>query len=313
VSGITIGTRGSPLAMRQANHVRDAILRLDPDKSVKLKIIKTSGDRELKGPGRGGLGKGMFTKEIENELLAGSISLAVHSLKDLPIDIPEGLAVTAVTLREDPADAVISKSGQPLSALPAGAKILTGSLRRKGQVLHSRPDLLVEPVMGNLQTRLRKLDESDAEAMILACAGLLRAGLGDRITERLDPAEFLPACGQGALALEIRQDDCRMHEFLAPLDDFPTRLAVTAERSLLAVLGGGCQVPIGAFGRFTGDDDVLTLTGMISTVDGGALLRATESARVSDTSSAKRLGQTLCRQLNLQGGRQILAGITGQS
>ncbi|HDZ20972.1 hypothetical protein LCGC14_0253980 [marine sediment metagenome] len=310
MSGIVIGTRGSPLAMWQANHIRDAIVRRCPDQSVELKVIKTSGDQALLGPGRAALDKGMFTTEIENELLAGTISLAVHSLKDLPTDIPEGLSVTAITVREDPADAIIAKSALPLADLPAGAIVLTGSLRRRGQLLHCRPDLSVQPVRGNVQTRLRKLDESDAEAIVLARAGLVRADLDDRITQRLDPDEFLPACGQGALALEICCDNSPVQELLAPLDDMPTRLAVTAERAFLAALGGGCQVPVGAYARFSGGPDALTLTGMVSSLDGVTLLRATVAAPVATPAAAEALGQTLCEQLRDQGCEEILASIT---
>ena len=313
MSGIVIGTRGSPLAMWQANHVRDAIVRRCPDRSVELKVIKTSGDQALLGPGRAALDKGMFTTEIENELLAGTISLAVHSLKDLPTDIPEGLSVTAITVREDPADAIIAKSGLPLALLPAGAIVLTGSLRRRGQLLHCRPDLSVQPVRGNVRTRLRKLDESDAEAIVLARAGLVRAKLDDRITQRLDPDEFLPACGQGALALEMCRDNSPVQEILAPLDDMPTRLAVTAERAFLAALGGGCQVPVGAYGRFAGGPDALTLTGMVSSLDGVTLLRATVAAPVATPATAEALGQTLCEQLRDQGCEEIIASITERS
>ncbi len=310
MKSIVIGTRGSPLAMWQANHIQSEIMQRNPDLSVELKIIKTSGDQALLGPGRAALDKGMFTTEIENELLAGTIDLAVHSLKDLPTDIPDGLSVSAITVREDPADAIISKSGLGLDELPAGAVVLTGSLRRKGQLLARRPDLRVEPVRGNVQTRLGKLDESDAEAIMLARAGLVRAELDDRITERLDPAEFLPACGQGALGLEICTDNAAVRELLAPLDHMPTRLVVSAERALLSALGGGCQVPVGAYGRFTGGEDTMTLTGMVSSLDGSQLLRETVAGPVVSPDAARALGETLCRQLRDKGCDEILAAIT---
>ncbi len=310
---VVIGTRGSPLAMWQANFVRDAILQLDTSLTVELKVIKTSGDQALLAPGRAGLDKGMFTTEIENELLAGSISLAVHSLKDLPTDIPSGLSITAIAAREDPADAVIAKSKLPLAQLPPGAAVLTGSLRRTSQLLARRSDLIVQPVRGNVQTRLGKLADSDAEAIVLACAGLIRAGLADRITERLDPTQFLPACGQGALALEIRSDNDAMRELLSPLDDMPTRLAVSAERAMLAGLGGGCQVPVGAFGRFAGDADTMTLTGMVASLDGAQVLRATVTGAVTNEAGAVGLGDELCQQLRDQGCGRILSAIAEQS
>lgn len=309
MSKIVIGTRGSPLALWQANYVCDTVASHSPDIQVELKVIKTSGEQSLRSDSTGALDKGLFTREIENELLAGSIDLAVHSLKDLPTELVGGLMVAAITVREDPADVVISKSGGGLDTLPAGAKVLTGSLRRRSQVLHKRPDLVVQPIRGNVQTRLRKLAESDADAMILARAGLVRLDLGESIAERLDPAEFLPACGQGALAIEIRQDDSRMCEILAPLNDPQTHLAVGAERSFLASLGGGCQVPVGAYGRFADEDDTLTITGMVASLDGRRLLRETITASVGDIASAEELGRSLGQELRRQGGGQILTEI----
>lgn len=313
MSGILIGTRGSPLAIWQANYVRDAILAANEQLQVELKVIKTSGDKLLEPGSSAMLDKGLFTKEIERELLDGSIALAVHSLKDLPTELPDGLVMGAITVRQDPADALICKTAEGLDAMHPGAKILTGSLRRGSQLLHRRPDLVVEPVRGNVQTRLRKLDESDAEAMILARAGLVRMGLDGRITERLDPVEFLPACGQGALAIEIRQDDSQMRDVLAPLNDPRTQLAVAAERAFLASLGGGCQVPVGAYARFDGPDDALMITGMIASVDGKRYLRETISAAVADVAAAEALGQSLGQTLCEQGGKKIVEEAIKQS
>ena len=311
MKSIVIGTRGSPLAMWQANYIRDAIGANDSSLTVELKIIKTLGDQVLRDQAYGTLDKGLFTTEIENELLAGSISMAVHSLKDLPTELPEDLCLGAIPVREDPADALIAKTARSLAELPAGAKVFTGSLRRRGQLLHLRGDLEVLPVRGNVQTRLRKLDESDVEAMILARAGLVRSDLGDRITERLDPAEFLPACGQGALAIEIRQDNRDMQRILQPLEDLPSRLAVTAERAVLSSLGGGCQVPVGAYGRFS--EGQLILTGMVSSLCGEKLLRETISRPVADESAAVSLGESLADLLRQKGCQEILDEVLEQS
>ncbi len=301
------------MAMWQANHIRDAVLAHDNTLRIELKVIKTSGDRAIKAEFHGSLDKGLFTTEIENELFAGSISMAVHSLKDLPTELPDELVLGAITVREDPADVLICKTADSLNALPIGAKVLTGSLRRRGQLLHLRNDLDVLPVRGNVQTRLRKLDESDAEATILARAGLVRMDLGERITQRLDPIDFLPACGQGALAVEIRQDNRQMHTILEPLEDSQSRLAVTAERSFLASLGGGCQVPVGAYARFSNDNQTLVLTGMISSLCGKKLLRDTVSGCVGDEPSAAALGQSLSDVLSEKGSREILAEVLRQS
>lgn len=311
MSDVLIGTRGSPLALWQANYIRQVISDRNRGVRVELKIIKTSGDQALLGPGRAALDKGMFTSEIENELLTGNVSLAVHSLKDLPTELPADLTIAAITTREDPAEALICKSAATLDALPQGATVLTGSLRRRGQLLHRRPDLSVQPVRGNVQTRLRKLDESDADAMMLACAGLMRAELADRITQRLDPTDFLPACGQGALAIEICSNDEQTRKLVAPLDDMPTRLAVTAERAFLAALGGGCQVPVGAYAREA--DGALLLTGMVSDLDGEELLRGSVAAVVDRVDAAEALGQALWHNLREQGAGQILARIAEQS
>ena len=313
---ILIGVRGSPLALWQANYVRDAMLAGRDDLDIDLKIIKTKGDEILKTEifMSGSLDKGLFTKEIENELLAGEVHMAVHSLKDLPTElVDQRLTLTAITVREDPADVLVGKAGLPVDQLPQGAEVLTGSLRRKGQLLNMRPDLRVGPVRGNVQTRLKKLAESGADAMLFARAGLVRAGLQDNITQRLDPLEFLPACGQGALAIEIRADDDELAEILAPLDHMPTRLAVSAERAMLADLGGGCQAPVGAYGRFDSGGAKLTLSGMICSLRGEKLLRATVSGTVKDTPAAMAMGQKLAQALREQGCQEILDEVFKQS
>jgi len=293
MSRIVIGTRGSPLATWQADFVRTALLAEHKALEVDVQVIRTRGDEALERPLHAIPGKGLFTKEIENALLAGTVDLAVHSLKDLPTELPNGLALSAVTAREDPADVLVCRAGLTLATLPSGAEVLTGSVRRRAQLLHLRRDLKVSPVRGNVQTRLRKLDESDAEALVLARAGLARLGLLDRATERLDPVEFLPACGQGALGIEARADDASLRVLLAPLDDAESRSAVGAERAFLAALGGGCQVPVGAYARIAGDGAALTITGMVADVDGSGLMRRTVEAPLGGIAAAESLGRRL--------------------
>ena len=306
---IVIGTRGSELALWQANHVRDALLAAHDGLEVDLEIIHTKGDLVLQTPLHKMLDKGLFTKEIESALLERKVDLAVHSLKDLPTELPGGLALAAIGKREDPADVLIGKTNDTLDSLPRGAGLLTGSLRRAAQVLDARSDLDVRPVRGNVATRLRKLDESDAAAIILARAGLVRLGLADRVTQRLDPERFLPACGQGALGIEIRDGDADVAELLVPLDDAPTRAAVTAERTFLAALGGGCQAPIGAFGRIA-EGRRLILTGMVSSLDGSRLVRQTVTGSGDD---AAALGRALAEVVCHDGAREILDEIAANA
>ena len=304
MSEIVIGTRGSSLALWQANHVRRVLEDLHAGLTVRLEIIHTKGDKILEVALHRMLDKGLFTKEIQNALLDGSVDLAVHSLKDLPTQAVPGLSVAAIPPREDPADALIGKDGGGLDAVPQGAEVLTGSLRRRAQLLHRRGDLTVSTVRGNVETRLRKLDESDARAIVLARAGLVRLGLADRITARLDPAEFLPACGQGALAIEARAEDASVQELLQPLDDAAARAAVTAERAVLAALEGGCQVPVGAYAE--ADGGTLNLIGMVANLDGTRLLRATRTAPLADDAAAEALGQSVADELRRQGCQDIL-------
>ena len=308
---IVIGTRGSELALWQANHVRAALMSAHDGLDVEIEIIHTTGDRVLDKALHQMLDKGLFTKEIESALLAGEVDLAVHSLKDLPTELPEGLALAAVPPREDPADLLIAKSPTTLAEMPRGAAVLTGSLRRAAQILHARPDIEVRPVRGNVATRLRKLDESDADAIVLARAGLVRLGLLDRPTTRLDPAEFLPACGQGALGIEIRDDDEDLARLLEPLNDPTTRAAVTAERTFLADLGGGCQAPFGAYVRPAGDGTSLEATGMVASLDGRRLLRRTVTS--PSTEPPEALGRTLADALRQAGCMDILDQIAAEA
>ena len=310
---IVIGTRGSELALWQANHVRDALRDAHDGLDVELEIIHTKGDLILTSPLHKMLDKGLFTKEIESALLARTVDLAVHSLKDLPTELPPGLALAVVTEREDPADMLITKVPATLDDLPIAAAVLTGSLRRTAQLLAARPDLEIRPVRGNVATRLRKLDESDAAATVLARAGLSRLGLLDRPAMRLDPAEFLPACGQGALGIEIRAGDLAVAELLAPLNDTTTRAAVTAERTFLADLGGGCQAPFGAYARLADDGVTFEIDGIIASLDGQRLLRRTLTMPASDVGDGEALGHALAAALRQAGCMDILDEIAANA
>ncbi|MGO8703854.1 MAG: hydroxymethylbilane synthase [Candidatus Brocadiia bacterium] len=308
-----IGTRGSPLAMWQADYVRRALIQAHAGLEVRIEIIRTTGDVLLEPPLARIGGMGVFTKEIENALLKRQVDLAVHSLKDLPTQLADGLRLAAVLKREDPADALVARDGRGLAQLPAGAKVLTGSLRRQAQLMHRRPDLKIAQMRGNVQTRLDKFDRSDASAMLLACAGLARLNLSGRITQRLDPAEFLPACGQGALAVEVRADDSRVAELCGALDDRATRLATTAERAFLAALGGGCLAPIGAYGRSPNGEEKLVLTGMVARLDGSRLIQQTVAGAAREPDGAVALGERLAERLRAEGAEEILREIASKS
>lgn len=263
---IRIGTRGSKLALWQANWVKSEIEKKYPDIEVELEKIKTTGDKILDVPLAKVGGKGLFTKEIEEALLDKRVHLAVHSMKDVPTIFPENLHLRAITKREDPRDAVFSRTGARLLELPQGAKIGTSSLRRQSQLLHIRPDFEMLHLRGNLDTRLRKLEEGQYDAIILAGAGVNRLGWADKITEFLSPDVSLPAIGQGALGIETRMDDDDINELVAFFDHPETSYAVRAERALLRRLEGGCQVPIAAYGTL--DGEILHLTGLVASVDG---------------------------------------------
>ncbi len=246
---IVIGSRGSQLALWQARHIAGCLQKLGVE--TRLEIIKTTGDKITDVPLAQVGGKGLFTKEIEDALLAGSIDLAVHSLKDMPTGLPAGLTLAAIPEREDPRDALI---GRPLAELGAGSRVGTSSLRRSAQLLALKRGLVTENLRGNVDTRLRKLDEGHYDSIVLAAAGLRRLGWADRIRELIDVEVMCPAAGQGALAIETRDDGGAGHEIARKLDDPRTNAAVTAERSLLATLEGGCQVPIGAHAHVDGDE-----------------------------------------------------------
>jgi len=316
---IIIGTRPSKLALWQSEWVksaleslvglatccrRDGLEKNHPQLKFELRIIHTTGDKILDTALSKIGDKGLFTKEIEQQLVDGAIDLAVHSLKDLPTVLPDGLGIGAVTARQDPADVLISKNSLTLEQLPKGAVVLTGSLRRRAQLLHRRSDLQIQDLRGNIATRLRKLDKSDAQAIIMAGAALKRLALQDRITEHLDPTDFLPACGQGALAVEIRIDDTATADLIAPLQDHLSRTTTTAERTVLAGLEGGCQIPVGAYARV--QNEKLLLNAMIADLAGTKLLRTQAQG---STESPEELGRQVAQKLLEMGGRQILTQI----
>jgi hydroxymethylbilane synthase len=297
----TIGTRGSELALWQANYVKKELERLNPGVVFEIRIIKTTGD-EVLDVSLSKIGdKGLFTRQIETELLAGSIDLAVHSLKDLQTEQPDGLIIGAVCERETPNDVFISKTGGSIDDLAKGARVATGSLRRRSQLLHYRSDLKIEEIRGNVPTRLRKFDESDLDGMILAYAGLHRLGFGERVNQLIPFEIMLPAVGQGAIAIEIREQDKRTANAVAKLDDHTTDLCVTAERAFLRKLDGGCQVPIGALAAL--DGNVLKLEGMVGSLDGAVVFR---ESIMGDAAAAGSLGLQLADKLIEIGARELL-------
>lgn len=307
-SSLVVGTRGSPLALWQAEWVQQKLREIAPQLSVELQRIKTSGDKILDVPLAKIGGKGLFVKEIEEALLRGEIDLAVHSMKDVPTALPDGLGILCIPPRENPQDVLVSRQGQTLEQLPTGARIGTSSLRRQAQLLRRRPDFHISMLRGNLDTRLRKVREGEFDAIVLAAAGLRRMGWVNQVTEYLAPEVSLPAIGQGALAIEGRTSDSFVRDLLQPLDDPPTRTAVTAERALLDRLEGGCQVPIGAHATITGDR--LALDALIASVDGRRVVRDRIEGPVSD---ARDLGLHLAERLLSQGGDEILKEIYGKA
>lgn len=300
---LRIATRRSQLALAQSRWVKARLEELEPGLTVELREYVTRGDQIQDRPLQQVGGKGLFTKEIEDALLSGEADLAVHSLKDLPGELPEGLVLGAVPPREDPRDALVLPAGAQggLAQVPEGARIGSSSFRRSAQVLHLRPDVRVESVRGNVDTRLRKLDEGQYGALILAAAGLRRLGLQHRISEALDPRQSTPAPAQGALGLEARAGDTETLTRLARLDHAETRACVTAERALMDTLGGGCSIPLGALGRISGAE--LTLMAVVALPDGSRLLRLAESGPASDPAA---VGRALAEALIAGGAREIL-------
>jgi hydroxymethylbilane synthase len=307
-SSLVIGTRGSRLAVWQAEWVQARLKEFAPGLTVTLQRIKTSGDKILDVPLAAIGGKGLFVKEIEEALLQSEIDLAVHSMKDVPTVLPDELDILCVPEREDPRDVLVSRDSCSLDQLPKGSRVGTSSLRRQAQLLHYRLDLRIQLLRGNLDTRLRKLQNGEYEAIVLAAAGLSRMGWSNKVTEYLPPEVSLPAIGQGALGLEGRRKDRFVQALVEKLEHRPTRTAVMAERALLERLEGGCQVPIAAHATIKGD--TLIMDGLIASVDGRRLIRDTIQGPASE---AQGLGMQLAEKLLAQGGDVILNEIYGNT
>jgi hydroxymethylbilane synthase len=304
---IIIGTRGSELALWQSNWVAAELRRLYPAFAIETAVIKTTGDKILDSPLSKIGDKGLFTKEIENALLDNSIDLAVHSLKDVPTKLANGLTIGAITEREDVRDVFIShpkKKYRSLSAIPKNGSIATGSLRRKCQLLNLRPDLQIIEIRGNLKTRRSKLADSDWDGMLLAKAGVTRLGWTEMISEVLSPTSILPAVGQGALAIEIRSDDSSLLAALEPLNHLPTVQATDGERALLRFLEGGCQIPIGTYGRI--ESGTFFLDAVVGSIDGKRMVRGAINGPPADSA---KLGVSLAQELLKRGADKILEEI----
>jgi hydroxymethylbilane synthase len=303
---LVIGSRGSQLALWQTNFVKTNLENLFPDKSFEIKIIRTTGDDQLESALSKIGDKGVFTRQIEAELLSGGIDLAVHSLKDLQTEQPQGLKIGAVSEREVPNDALVSKQGVSIDDLPRNAKVATGSLRRRSQLLHHRPDLEIAEIRGNVPTRLKKFDESNLDGVILAYAGLKRLGFESRISEVIPFNIMVPAVGQGAIAVEVREKDKQTIEILEKLEHRQTRVCVTAERAFLRTLEGGCQVPIGAYAFLEGGQ--IVLEGVVGSLDGTMVFREKTTGR-----DAESLGTDLAEALIEKGAGRLLEEIRVQT
>jgi hydroxymethylbilane synthase len=298
-AALRIGSRGSPLALVQAREVQSRLAKaagLD-QAQIEIKVIRTTGDAIQDRPLAEAGGKGLFTKEIEEALLDGRIDLAVHSSKDMPTVLPQGLVLSAFLPREDPRDAFIGRSVEALRDLPDGAVVGTASLRRQALVKHLRPDLKIVPLRGNVETRLRKLEAGEFDATILAVAGLKRLGLLASATSLLDPQEFVPAVGQGAIGIETRESDDKTRVLVATINDADTAIALAAERAFLAVLDGSCRTPIGGHARVSGD--AIVFHGLIAKIDGSKVLEVAREGRVS---AAAKLGAEAGQDLKARGG-----------
>jgi hydroxymethylbilane synthase len=305
---IKIGTRGSKLALWQANWTKSALEKKFPSTPIELIIIKTQGDKILDVPLAKVGGKGLFVKEIEQALLTGQIDIAVHSMKDMPADIPEGLCIGAIPERENPVDVFISRNGDGFSELAAGSVIGTSSLRRGAQLRHARPDMVIRSIRGNLDTRLKKLESENFDALVLAAAGVKRLNFEHKITEYLDPGFMLPAIGQGALCIETREDDEIVGPLVASLDHASTRTVVAGERAFLNRLEGGCQVPIAGHGRIS--ENQFTLTGLVAEIDG---CRVIKGEKTGPLDSPETIGINLAEELLAGGADKILEKLKSMS
>jgi len=305
---LIIGSRGSPLALAQTEWVRKQIIAQFPEESTfqtSVKVIKTSADKDIRTSIRAGSSVGVFVKELEEALLTREIDLAIHSMKDMPSRIPDGLEITAIPMREDPRDALITKTkARSIQELPPGAIVGTGSIRRQSQLLGLRPDLRVLDTRGNVGTRLQKLDTGGYDALILACAGLNRLGLHDRISARLDFREMLPAPGQGALALEIRKSDRKTASMVAALHHKPSAIAVSAERAFLRRVGGGCNSPVAAYACV--EKDLVKIEGLVASPDGSSVIR---DSSLDAPEQAEEIAVALADKILSLGGREIIRSL----
>ena len=303
---LVIASRESALAMWQARHIQARLQALYPQCDVSILGMTTTGDQILDSPLSRIGGKGLFVKELESALADGRADLAVHSMKDVPMHLPDGFALAATGEREDPRDAFVSNHYSCLEELPAGSIVGTSSLRRQSQIQARFPQLKIESLRGNVQTRLRKLDEGQYAAIILAAAGLIRLELGDRIKGFIDPADSIPAVGQGALGIEINASRTDLIAILAPLNHVDTQLCVEAERGFSRALAGSCTVPLGAYATRQGN--TISMHGFVASVDGRQMLKETVTG---DASQAEKLGQQLAQQLVARGADKILAALDG--
>jgi hydroxymethylbilane synthase len=301
---IRIATRKSPLAMWQAEHVAAELKRIHPEVEVEILGMSTKGDKILDTPLAKIGGKGLFVKELEQGMLEGRADIAVHSMKDVPVELPEGLHLPVIMQREDPRDAFVSNDYNSIDTLPKGAKVGTASLRRQAQLAETRPDLQIKPLRGNVNTRLRKLDEGEFDAVILATAGLMRLGFEERITARIGPEQSLPAIGQGAVGIECRQDDDWINRLLEPLHHDDTAYCVLAERAMNERLNGGCQVPIAGYAMLESGN--LWLRGLVGKPDGSKIIRGEVEGKLEE---AQVMGNGLAERLLEWGADEILASL----
>ncbi len=304
---LTIATRGSQLALAQAEWVAARLRELDPGLTVDLKVLKTKGDKILDVPLAKVGGKGLFVKEIEDALLTGQAQVAVHSMKDMPTELPPGLVIAAITQREDPRDVLVTRDGRGVDGLPANPRIGTSSLRRQAQALALRPDAEIVSIRGNVQTRLKKMEELGLDAILLASAGLRRLEMADVPVSPLEPTQMLPAVGQGALAIEINQADQYTMDLCTRLDHQKTAWAVAAERAFLARLEGGCQVPIAGYAVV--EDGQVIFEGLVASLDGKQVIR---SKKTGSPDAAAQLGRQAAEEVLDAGGREILASVYGE-
>jgi len=307
---VRIATRKSALALWQAEYVKAQLEHFHQDVTVELVPMTTKGDIILDTPLAKVGGKGLFVKELEVAMLENRADIAVHSMKDVPVDFPEGLGLEVICPREDPRDAFVSNAYANLSALPKGSVVGTSSLRRQCQLKAKRPDLIIKDLRGNVNTRLRKLDDGEYDAIILASAGLIRLKMPERIAQFIEPEEMLPANGQGAVGIECRLDDDVIKALLAPLECNTTRIRVLAERAMNKALEGGCQVPIGSYGVISDDGKSIHLRGLVGAIDGSQLIKDEVTGLIEQN---ELLGETLAQKLLDQGADKILAQVYAEA